>query len=256
MTAIDPHLELAGELAHEGRHEEALPLLLQSFSDAEREIAPTRYSLFMLMFRWRMLVEDYPAAGAALRGIRDAQAARVLAGDLHFGQDGGAEEEQFMRATRFSLIVDMNEMLRDPHATCALFMQIDATQPELARRYAWGALPAIVEVGEYALAERYQGEPLALLGTVNDAARSLPLFPPPGAAPRLAAEMMSLLKAVHIAIAVLRGQGHEPAALTLREALLAGLATDEMRELARQDLDAPGAINRAIVARQMAHEHP
>jgi len=58
--------------------------------------------------------------------------------------------------------------------------------PEDARRAAWTALPAMVAAGDFERAERYLPDPLARIGELNAMAASLPLFPPLGAALRLA----------------------------------------------------------------------
>ena len=109
-------------------------------------------------------------------------------------------------------------------------------------------------IGDFALAERYRGDPLASLEGVNDQARCAPLFPLPGQAPRLAAELMNLATAVRLGAAILRGLGRGSEAEALRASLLAGLATAELKEWARRELDLPGTITREIVDRQMAQD--
>ena len=89
---------------------------------------------------------------------------------------------------------------------------------------------------------------------VNALAASLPLFPAPGTAPRLAAELMNLVRDVRITAAVLRGQEQAAEADTLYATLLSGLENDAMRTLAQRELDAPGSITAEIVNRQMAQE--
>src|SRR5690606_15563894 len=115
------------------------------------------------------------------------------------------------------------------HATHALFLQIEAQEPALAQRYAWLALPAIVAAGDFALAERYRGDPLELLHEVNATAARSELFPAGRQAPRLAADLMNLTREARIGIAVLHGLGRTGEALAVRDALLAGLASDELR---------------------------
>ena len=157
-----------------------------------------------------------------------------------------------MRKERFAVIAELNELLADPQSTCALFAGFDRSDPAMARKYAYRALPAVVDVGDWALADRYRGDPLQTLAECNALRHSFPLFPPAGVAPRLAATMMSLLREVHIGMAVLRGLGDEVAALAVRAALLAGLEDASMRQLAQDDLAEPGAISRALSAHQMA----
>lgn len=148
----------------------------------------------------------------------------------------------------------MNEKLADARATHALFVELEARQPELAQRYAWQALPAIVESGDFALADRYRGGPLALLDQVNVHALTMPLIPPPGKAPRLSADLSNLVKDARLGAAVLHGLGREAEAIALRKALLAGLTSDALRVMAQRELDDPGTIIRELVACQMAQE--
>ncbi|MEG2031526.1 MAG: hypothetical protein RR376_12860 [Janthinobacterium sp.] len=258
MPDIDSRLTRMTALRREGRHAEALPLLLQLFADAGRVVNPARSSYFIPMLEWKFLAEAYAPAYTALQLERDAQIRLLLSGERDFGRHDSSvppASNASGRVSRFSLIVEMNETLGDVHSTADLFARLDASAPELARRYAWQALPAVVETGNFALAERYRCRaPLAELETVNALAASQPLLPAPGTAPRLAAELTNLVKEVWIAAAVLRGQEQAAEADALCAALLAGLANDAMRALARRELDAPGSITAVIVKRQMEQE--
>jgi hypothetical protein len=126
--------------------------------------------------------------------------------------------------------------------------------PEAAREAAWTALPALVEAGDFERAERYLPEPLARIEELNALAPKLPLFPPPGAAPRLAAELSNTMKDLRLCVATLEGLGRTGEAAELRSAALAKLGSDEMRELGGRELAEPGAIHRENAARQMAQE--
>ncbi|OEZ90983.1 hypothetical protein JAB8_15670 [Janthinobacterium sp. HH106] len=258
MPDIDSRLTRLIALRAEGRHAQALPLLQLLFADAGRVVNPARSSYFIPMREWKFLAEAYAPAYTALQVERDAQIRLLLSGEHVFGRHDSSvppASNAFGRASRFSLIVEMNETLGDVRSTADLFARLDVSAPELARRHAWQALPAVVEVGNFALAERYRcPAPLAHLETVNTLAASQPLLPAPGTAPRLAAELMNLVKDVRIATAVLRGQGQAAEADALCAALLAGLANDAMRTLAQRELDAPGSITAAIVKRQMDEE--
>lgn len=257
MRGIDNRFTRLMTLREEGLHADALVLLQQLFAETAQAIAATRPGHFMLMLEWQFLAELYPPARHALKNARDEQIRLLLAGDLHWGRDGGSTPQAefvFPRASRFSLIADMNDTLGDAHSTAELFAQLDASAPELARQYAWQALPAVVESGNFALAERYRTTPLAHLDMVNALAADHPLFPAPGRPPRLAAELMNLVKDVRIAVAVLRGQEQGAEADALCAALLAGLANDAMRALAQRELEAPGSITADIVNGQMAQD--
>ena len=233
-----------------GNHEALLACLEELYAHTEASPAPARTDYFMTMFQWGLLSEKYPPAARALGRARDEQARRLLAGERHTGASQGGDEA-FQRVERFSLIVDMNEALGEPHATHALFLRVEAQEPELARRYAWLALPAIVDVGDFALAERYRGDPLGQLRSVNATAERAELFPAGRQAPRLAADLMSLTREVRIGMAVLHGLGRGGEARAVRDALLAGLANEELRSLAGRELDTPGTIS-AEVGRHQA----
>jgi len=254
MSGRDALLDKAIELQEAGRHAEALALLERQLAAVEREAAPDRNRYFMPMFQLKLLLEDYPPARAAMVALRDLQAARLLAGELYTGTDPAPLKETYRRVERFSLVVDMNDDLGDARSTYDIFRRLEARQPEVARVYARRALPAMVEVGDFALADRYRGKPLDLLHTVNVNARDMPLFPPPRQAPRLSAELSSLVTDVRIGMAVLRGLGDAAGSDALRAALLDGLASAELKDMARRELDEPGTIVRDVVARQMAEE--
>jgi hypothetical protein len=254
MAAIDP--KLVEELRQQGRFDDVLTLLQRSYAAVELLSEPTWPDLFMTMLEWKQLAQEYAPARAALAHVRDEQVRRLTAGDLYVGRRdlARAGEHLFGRIKRFWLITELNEALGDARSTWELFTELDAGRPDLAREYAWRALPAIVACGDFALADRYRGEPLRMLDCVNDVARAMPLFPPPDGAPRLAAELMSLVGDVRIGAAVLRGQGSEDRAAELCGALLAGIESDEVKAWARRELDAPGAINKALVDRSMPPE--
>lgn len=251
---VNASLERMTALKAEGRHGELLAFLQQLYAEAEQLPAPARTEYFMTMFQWKMLIEKYQPAAEALVQARDEQARRLLAGELFAGTGGALADAlpSYERVERFSLIVEMDDALGRPRATHALFLQLEAAQPELASRYAWQALPAIVAAGDFALADRYRGDPLAQLATVNYTASGMPLFPPAREAPRLAADLMNLTRKAAIGIAVLCGLGREAEAQALRAALLGGLANEELRALAQRELDEPGTITRMVAERQMA----
>lgn len=242
------------KLMQEGASQEALSVLEQLLENAEGAVAPTQPDIFMTMFQLQLLAEQYEPARVFLRNIRDAQAERLLAGDIHFGLDGDPAVKEYRRVRRFSLIVDINHILKDDASTCEVFAQLDSGHAELARRYAWTALPALVAEGYFELADRYRDDPLKLLDVVNDIALALPLYPPPRQAPRLAAELSNLVRDVRIGMAVLRGTGHKGKADVLGAALVAGLDSDELKALAQRELDAPGTITRELGDRQVAEE--
>ncbi len=241
------------QLREAGSFDAALVAVREAFAAVELLVEPTWADLFGANLEWKFLVEDYEPARMALAGERDQQIRRLLGGDVYVGLRDSTvnEDEVFGRVCRFALLAGMNETLGDPRATWALFVRLDAEQPDLARRYASLALPAIVDAGDFALADRYRGDPLKMLAWLNEEARTLSLFPPDGA-PQLAVQLSILVNAVRIGIAVLRGQGSEAAALALRDALLAGIEVEEVRKVARLELDEPGFIAAEVTRREMA----
>jgi hypothetical protein len=243
--------EMPGILRQTGRHAEALALLRQLFADAARAGAPARPNLFLVMLEWAFLAAVYPPARAALEEARDEQVGRLLAGDMTVGPDG-ATHPAFLHGSRFALVAEMNRILGDVRSTYEVFVRLDAMRPDLARRHAFLALPAVVAACDFALADRYSGDPLAHLTALNATADVYPLFPPPDQAPRLAAELTLLVNDVRTASAVLRGRGRVTDALALRARLLAGLPSGPVRTLAQRELDEEGTIMREIVAHQMA----
>lgn len=256
MTIIDLRLVRANRARDAGRYEEALSLLQDVYAERERVDKPTPPDYFMLMFQWEMLLPLHPPARLALAQARDAQTARLLDGDLLCGSSPGQDKgiDAIRRVPRFFLIVEMNEMLGDSGSTHALFVALEAKDPAMARRHAGRALPAMIEVADFARADRYHREPLGLLDEVKRYALSMPLFPAKGQAPRLAAELSNLVKDVRIGAAVLDGLGRPAEALALRQALLEGLQDDLLRSMAQRELDEPGTINRALVEHGMAHD--
>lgn len=252
MSRIDAS-ELAA-LFRDGRHDEVLVLLREALAATELAIEPTRSDVFMPLFQWQLLVEEYAPARAALQDARDAQVAALLAGSPHVGRDApdGNAAPSYQRIHRFLLILDMNRTLDDAQSTYGIFVQLEARAPDLARQYAGSALPAMVAVGDFDLADRYRRDPLDMLDAVKLNARTLPLFAPPGNAPRLAADLMMLVDDVRLGMAILRGRHDDAGADALRAALLAGLESGELQALAQRELDAPGTITNEIATRRMA----
>lgn len=225
----------------DGRYDEALSLLLALFARADD-------THFITMFAWSQLVEQYAPARAAMVRERDAQASRLLAGDLAFGKDHGGRPRE-----RFAIIVDMNESLKDSRATYDLFLQLLTVQPELSKRSAWRVLPAMVDAQDYVLAERYVSDPLPRLAELNSLAEKLPLIPAGREAPRLAAELSNFVRDLTLCTAVWRGLGRSTEADALQSAAIAGISNDAMRAVARRELEQSGVIIREVTA---ARIHP
>lgn len=189
----------------------------------------------------------------ALAVARDEQVRHLLASDENVSNGGDGS-----RRSRFALIADMNETLKDPRATYELFVELDSRLPAIARQVAFRALPAIVAAGDFTLAERYMADPLDLqnhAADLNRMAGEFPLFSPTlTAAPRLAAELSNFMRDVRLRAAVLHGLGRASEADALRHQALAGLASEGMRALAQRELAVPGTIIRAITDHRMELE--
>jgi hypothetical protein len=247
MEDMDSVVKDAVTARQEGRNDVALRLLVGLFDQVGNGAPRSSGHHFITMFEWSQLAEKYYPAYEALVSARDEQVRRLLDGDEIFGARGDARPH-----SRFQVIVNMNETLKDSRATYELFVQMVSFLPTLARREAFMALPAIVEAGDFSLAERYLADPLERLEELNRLARDLPLFPPLGAAPRLAAELSNFMKDVVLRAAVLRGLGRETEAESLRNVALAGIASDDMRALGNREIAVPGTIIREITSYRMS----
>lgn len=248
MNMVDSGLLDAIAARREGRNEDALRRLIAWFDQGGNDSGSGR-QFGIAMFEWGRLLEVHDPARAALVSMRDEQVRRLLGGDEHFGAGN-----EVGSTSRFQVIVEMNGTLDDGRATYTTFVQWEAAYPAKAHRRAFLALPAIVEAGDYVLAERFLRDPLERLGELNRLACEFPLLPPAGDAPRLGAELSNFIKDVILLAAVMEGRGRTEDAASLRRAALAGIASDRLRELAQRELDLPGTIIREIVAHQMAQD--
>jgi hypothetical protein len=213
-----------------------------------KEEAFAAKNMFIVMFEWKMLAGEHGPARDALARARDAQARQLLDGDNMFRSGRGYP------GTRFQLLAGINDTLKDPQSTVDLFVHMEGAMPEEARHAAWTALPAMVAAGDFERAERYLPDPLARIGELNALAASLPLFPPLGAAPRLAAELANAMKDVWLCAATVEGLGRAADAAGLRSAALAGIESGDMRELAARELAEPGTIFRELGEHREAQE--
>ncbi|MYN40048.1 GNAT family N-acetyltransferase [Duganella sp. FT109W] len=225
--AFEADLHEAILARREGRHDRALSLLLDLFAREDGT-----HAIFMI--EWRLLVGQHAPAREAMVRERAAQAERLLAGDITFGD---------RRRDRFSIIADMNEALEDSRATYELFLQMLAVLPEVPKGSIRQALPAIVEAQDYVLAQRYVTDPLSWLAELNTLAEHLPLLPA-GGAPRMAAELANYVRDLSLCETVWRGLGRLAEADALRAAAIDGIADDALRTMALRELAAPGTIFR------------
>lgn len=247
---MDPQIEQLLAARREGRYADSLVMLQQALAEAGNG-ENARVREFATRFEWKMLAEEYPPARAALVAERDAQVARLLAGELGFSTSGSEWER-----SRFAVIHGMNLDLGEAAADYPVFVQLHQHAPEYARSNAFLAMPAVVAAGDFALAEQYLEDPLPRLAAVNELARTFVLFPSGREAPRLAADLGNFVKDVRLLAEVFEGTGREGQASSLRTAALTGLETQELRDWAERELAEPGALRREAVARRMDEEEP
>ncbi|GGX21430.1 hypothetical protein [Undibacterium macrobrachii] len=167
MTPSD-RLTATRNAAFEGRYEEALNEYVW-FHDHALEEQPSVYGVrlsFALSY-WMELAEKYPRAREVLVEIRDrkAEALRVGKGDRELLHD----------------VISINENLGSTAETHALFVQLEASSPQLAESSAKLALPAIVAAGDFSLASRHMAQPenriVQLSESLNQDVEDLKSFP-------------------------------------------------------------------------------
>lgn len=226
---------------NEGRHDEALRLILASFDRAASGLGEPRLD-FMVMYTWELLIDaGYAPARDAMVRIRDEQRARLLAGEFIFGA-----QEQEWPLSRLDVILDMNANLKDSRSSYDTFIQLLDVGPDEARRHVFRVLPAMVEVGDYTLAAAYLGDPLADLDSLNAQGRVAPLYPARGQPPRTWAELHNFVNSVVLLMKVHRALGREAEAAALHAAALTGIENEELRTLARRAIADPGLMQREI----------
>ena len=149
MTALE-RFEAARQATKEGRHEDALRDLAWFHDHAleeNRSLAGVRLSYALR--DWINLGQLYPPALQALQAVRDRKTQTLLRG----------EGDRRL----FHDVEAINERLDDARATHALYLALAERQPELASQCTGLALPAIVAVGDYALADRLRPAPEAAI---------------------------------------------------------------------------------------------
>lgn len=225
----------------EGRNEDALRLILSTFDHID-SAAGDQGKHFITMFQWQLMIDaGYAPAREAMVRVRDEQIARLLAGQHTFG----AYAEPWRRS-RFQIVLEMNENLNDSRSSYDAFIALLDVAPEVARQHAYRVVPAMVDIGDYTLAERYLGDPLAELNMLNQYAREFPLYPQRDQPPRMWAELYNFARSVTLMMAVHRGLGRESEAVALHDAALGGIESLELRALAQREIAEPGVMMREI----------
>ena len=138
----------AGKLATmEGRHEEALQQFIWFHEHAlEEDRALYGVRLSFALAYWKELGDIYPRALRELKRLRDRKAETLLCGAGNRGL--------------FHDVEAINETLSQQVKTYTLFVRLLKVQPELAKACASLALPAIVRIGKFRLAEKLMPDPV------------------------------------------------------------------------------------------------
>jgi len=142
----------------DGRYDDALRILERLFDQMDAGEVELAGNHFITMFEWSLLVGRYLPAHQALARTRDEQMRRLFQDEHHFGDVG-----EGLPRSRFNVIVEMNEILNDTRSTYDVFVHVASSCPAVARAEAHLALPAIVALGDFILAEAYVGDPLTQL---------------------------------------------------------------------------------------------
>jgi hypothetical protein len=246
----DPRLEALSDAIERGADETVVDRLVALSGEFAAHTEDAFLDRFSLRSAWREVIETYPPARSALEHMRDAQVQGLLAGDA-LDLTGWSPR----RDAGFDTFARMNEMLGELRATRDLFVRLLDEQPHVVARSGGAALPALVDAGDFALAERYLGNPRRWLDIVNETVRHFPLWPVSGEAPRLATELHLMMQELHMRSRIWKGLGREQEARDEADAVIGELATDELRALARAECVAPGYIMQTLVQQQVArHE--
>lgn len=214
--------------ADEGRHEEALAEYIWFHHHAlETDPALRGVRLSYALRDWTDLAAKFPPALAALEQIRDSKTNALLNGAGDVG-----------------LFIDVESINRDLDSvprTAALFTQIAAANPALAKQCARRAFPALVASGDFALAARYLPEPehhvseaAEILNADVLACETLPAV----SAPRLQAHVYIYVHDVRLVLAVLIGADRVDESVRARELALALVNAAPVREMVADGLAA------------------
>lgn len=136
----------AWSLMHRHRHDEALALIVALHEKAQAQGGPgDPPAQDRVLSLWGDLAQRHGPAHAALAQVRDRLAADLLAGACD--------------RTLFRRVASVDAKLGEAAHTRTLFLQVLERDTALASTYAHAAIPALIAVGDFALAERFLPEP-------------------------------------------------------------------------------------------------
>ena len=146
LVNAQERLHEAHSAMQEGRYEDAVKGYIWFHKHAlEEESGLYGVRLSFALSHWTELGEKYPPARDALLSIRDETASALLS---------GADSVDL-----FHDVVSINENLKEPGETTALFLKIVERSPEFAARCSRLAMPALVFTGHYDMARAYLPDP-------------------------------------------------------------------------------------------------
>jgi hypothetical protein len=151
-------LEDARRFAAQGKFEEALEKHVR-FHNHVLEVDQGYYGvrLSFALSDWVELGERYPKALETLKRIRDEKTARLVAGETN--------------RELFHDVEAINDHLVESKDTVDLFRKIEVRQPEFAASIYDVADEALIDAGEYALAKKYLGDPMARFAAATQTLR-------------------------------------------------------------------------------------
>ncbi|MBL9135396.1 MAG: serine/threonine protein kinase [Verrucomicrobiales bacterium] len=146
----------ANDLMNRGRYEEALQRQIWYHHHAlEQDPALSGVRLSFALSDWIELGRRYPKARQALEDIRKTKT-------HEFAEDRG----------HFNLFLDIksiNHYLGEEESTYALFQSIEQRDPALARQCYFAVEEWLARRGEYALCQKYMGDPQQRFQTIRNA---------------------------------------------------------------------------------------
>ena len=147
MAAVDNRdLQEINSLISEGKYEEALQKHLWFHEESKTSTGMGGVRLSFALAQWVELGKKYPKALDALMQIRDQHETALLNGTARFPE--------------FHEVYAINRTLEEDQKTYALFMQLHARQPEIARQCFHVAMDLVVNNKNYEVTASYLGDPI------------------------------------------------------------------------------------------------
>lgn len=215
----------ARTLMYRRRHDEALAIAQRLYREAQAHGSPVgNPALTYAVGLWGELAERHAPSREALARERDGLAGALL-----------AHPDRRL----FSHVAFLDERLHDAAHTHALFRQVLEQAPAEASAFAGIAMPALIAVGDFALAERFLPDPeqlvreeSAYLNREVASRRSRPFT----RGPRIPASIHAYAGAVRRILAVLEGRGRRADARRVRAMAIDAIAATTIRREVERSL--------------------